>query len=277
MSADLQRKRTPFAFQIDRLPARLALRPRLHDLCKGILLSLSPRVGVFSAPTAACCPPPCSYLGPFSTLPRLGCTRRGTKVIEARGKSSALSAANAIVNQLRDWLSPLEGGNEGEEDQYNDTGGEDVNEDGAGGERVNPFEISEDLTDGYRSRAKEDQHAGTPRLDSGRVSGDLRGRGELMRQRRKREGQDQEEGQEWTTAGAAVSMGVFSNGNPYGVPDDLVFSFPVKSGEGDTSGWGSCLSWSGKGEEGGREAFRTILPIDALVWSWALTASTNSE
>lgn len=36
------------------------------------------------------------------------------------------------------------------------------------------------------------------------------------------------------TAGAAagVSMGVFSDGNTYGVPDGLVCSFPVECGEG---------------------------------------------
>ncbi|CAM9306912.1 unnamed protein product [Ectocarpus sp. 12 AP-2014] len=68
---------------------------------------------------------------------------RGTKVIEARGKSSALSAANAIANHLKDWL-------------HSSTSG---------------------------------THAG-------------------------------------------VSMGVFSDGNPYGVPDDVVFSFPVECGEG---------------------------------------------
>ncbi|CAM9431158.1 unnamed protein product [Ectocarpus sp. 4 AP-2014] len=68
---------------------------------------------------------------------------RGTKVIEARGKSSALSAANAIASHLKDWL-------------HSSTSG---------------------------------THAG-------------------------------------------VSMGVFSDGNPYGVPDDVVFSFPVECGEG---------------------------------------------
>eukprot|EP00752_Nemacystus_decipiens_P003813 g3508.t2 len=67
---------------------------------------------------------------------------RGTRVIEARGKSSALSAANAIANHLRDWLL--------------------------------------------------------------RPSG----------------------------ASGGVSMGVFSDGNPYGVPDGLFFSFPVECGEG---------------------------------------------
>jgi malate dehydrogenase len=36
-----------------------------------------------------------------------------------------------------------------------------------------------------------------------------------------------------TPEGEFVSMGVHSGGNPYGVPDDLVFSFPVtcKAGE----------------------------------------------
>ncbi|CAM9490321.1 unnamed protein product [Ectocarpus sp. 6 AP-2014] len=68
---------------------------------------------------------------------------RGTKVIEARGKSSALSAANAIANHLKDWL-----------------------------------------------------HCSTSGTHAG------------------------------------VSMGVFSDGNPYGVPDDVVFSFPVECGEG---------------------------------------------
>ncbi|CAN0232772.1 unnamed protein product, partial [Pylaiella littoralis] len=67
---------------------------------------------------------------------------RGSKVIDARGKSSALSAANAIVNHLRDWLS-------------------------------SPI--------------------GTQK---------------------------------------AVSMGVFSDENPYGVPGGLVYSFPVECGEG---------------------------------------------
>eukprot|EP00903_Cladosiphon_okamuranus_P020554 g18866.t1 len=67
---------------------------------------------------------------------------RGARVIEARGKSSALSAANAIANHLKDWLSCPAG------------------------------------------------------------------------------------------AGGGVSMGVFSDGNPYGVPDGLVCSFPVECGEG---------------------------------------------
>ena len=33
-----------------------------------------------------------------------------------------------------------------------------------------------------------------------------------------------------TAAGETVSMGVVSTGNPYGVPDDLIFSFPVRCG-----------------------------------------------
>ena len=33
-----------------------------------------------------------------------------------------------------------------------------------------------------------------------------------------------------TATGETVSMGVVSTGNPYGVPDDLVFSFPVRCG-----------------------------------------------
>ena len=33
-----------------------------------------------------------------------------------------------------------------------------------------------------------------------------------------------------TAAGETVSMGVVSTRNPYGVPDDLVFSFPVRCG-----------------------------------------------
>ncbi|CAM9709999.1 unnamed protein product, partial [Laminaria digitata] len=72
---------------------------------------------------------------------------RGTRVIEARGKSSAMSAANSIANHLRDWLSP-------------------------------------------------------PAAASA------------------------------AAAVAGVSMGVFSDGNPYGVLDGLVCSFPVECSEG---------------------------------------------
>ncbi|CAM9427744.1 unnamed protein product [Scytosiphon promiscuus] len=67
---------------------------------------------------------------------------RGTKVIEARGKSSALSASNAIASHLKDWLSCS------------------------------------------------------------------------------------------TVGENRVSMGVQTDGNPYGVPGDLFFSFPVECGDG---------------------------------------------
>ena len=33
-------------------------------------------------------------------------------------------------------------------------------------------------------------------------------------------------------AASGASMGVFSDGNPYGVPDGLVYSFPVQCGAG---------------------------------------------
>lgn len=36
-----------------------------------------------------------------------------------------------------------------------------------------------------------------------------------------------------TLEGQIVSMAVLSTGNSYGVPDDLVFSFPVKCKDGD--------------------------------------------
>lgn len=75
---------------------------------------------------------------------------RGSKVIKARGKSSALSAANAIAKHLKDWLA-------------------------------------------------------SPCPD---------------------------EGSEGQTAAVGVSMGVFSDGNPYGVPNGLFFSFPVQCGRG---------------------------------------------
>lgn len=71
---------------------------------------------------------------------------RGAKVIEARGASSAASAANAIIGQVHDWASP-EGAGKGN----------------------------------------------------------------------------------WT------SMGVYSDGNPYGFENDLMFSFPVHCGNGDHS------------------------------------------
>ncbi|CAN0080375.1 unnamed protein product, partial [Hapterophycus canaliculatus] len=70
----------------------------------------------------------------------------GNKVIEARGKSSALSAANAIANHLKDWLSCS------------------------------------------------------------------------------------------TSTENRVSMGVHTDGNPYGVPDDLFCSFPVECGDGTCTG-----------------------------------------
>lgn len=35
-----------------------------------------------------------------------------------------------------------------------------------------------------------------------------------------------------TRNGNPVSMGVISNGNQYGVPDDLIFSFPLEISEG---------------------------------------------
>lgn len=82
-------------------------------------------------------------------------------MIDARGKSSALSAANAIANHLKDWLAFPDGANGG------------------------------------------------------------------------------------------ISMGVFSGGNPYGVPDDLFFSFPVECGEGTHSGgdvWGPCGRGRGRAD-----------------------------
>lgn len=50
-------------------------------------------------------------------------------MIEARGKSSALSAANSIANHLRDWLSlsPLSSLPRGE-DRLNDSGEEEARE-----------------------------------------------------------------------------------------------------------------------------------------------------
>lgn len=81
-------------------------------------------------------------------------------MIEARGKSSALSAANAIANHFRDWLtvSPAK--------------------------RVVPREAGQDETA-------------------------FAGHGSCI-----------------------LSMGAYSNGNPYGVADGLFFSFPVDCGEG---------------------------------------------
>lgn len=98
-------------------------------------------------------------------------TNRGSKVIEARGKSSALSAANAIANHLRDWLSCPTGATE------------------------------------------------------------------------------------------AVSMGVFSDGNPYGVPEGLVYSFPVECGGGAyvrTSG-----RWHGRVADGDRSVHVLVENVSA--------------
>lgn len=82
-------------------------------------------------------------------------------MIEARGKSSSLSAANAIANHLKDWLavSPAK--------------------------RAVPREAEEGATTfaGHASRV--------------------------------------------------LSMGTFSDGNPYRVADGLFFSFPVDCGEGN--------------------------------------------
>lgn len=38
-----------------------------------------------------------------------------------------------------------------------------------------------------------------------------------------------------TPEGTHVSMGVYSNGNPYGIPDDLIFSFPCACKDGEWS------------------------------------------
>jgi malate dehydrogenase len=40
-------------------------------------------------------------------LPRVG--KRGAEIIEARGASSAASAANAAIDHVRDWVSGAEG------------------------------------------------------------------------------------------------------------------------------------------------------------------------
>lgn len=101
-------------------------------------------------------------------------------MIEARGKSSALSAANSIANHLRDWLSC------------------------------------------------------PPAADAAAVRDAGHWRAEPSARRQHAEGED---GDTAATAvavavAAGVSMGVFSDGNTYGVPDGLVCSFPVECGEG---------------------------------------------
>lgn len=105
--------------------------------------------------------------------------------MEARGKSSAMSAANAISNHLRDWLSypSASSGTPG----------------GIGG--------------GKRS----DDSDGSERSGGRHATGQDEERQKLAR---------------------CVSMGVSTDGNTYGVPGGLFFSFPVEcsAGEVDCAG-----------------------------------------
>lgn len=97
---------------------------------------------------------------------------RGSKVIEARGKSSALSAANAIASHLRDWLGPR----------------------------------PETPSEAIESRWQNGDSSETEVADSADRNTHM--------------------------AAGGVSMGVFSDGNPYGVPEGLICSFPVLCGAG---------------------------------------------
>ncbi|CAM9366941.1 unnamed protein product [Ascophyllum nodosum] len=128
---------------------------------------------------------------------------RGTKVMEARGKSSALSAANAIANHLRDWLSS--GSSAPRATAVAEPVGGVEGRHGSGVECHETDQGTEDTSGGI----------GDPKEEEGCFySSPLNHRGEAV------------------LAASGASMGVFSDGNPYGVPDGLVYSFPVQCGAG---------------------------------------------
>lgn len=93
--------------------------------------------------------------------------------MEARGKSSAMSAANAIANHLRDWLSAP-------------------------------------LADPPRARTAPSGLLG----DGAGIA--------------------------YEEAEHCVSMGVATDGNTYGVPDGLFFSFPTECSQGLIAGGNFC-------------------------------------
>eukprot|EP00904_Undaria_pinnatifida_P003044 jgi/Undpi1/12740/HiC_scaffold_6.g02408.m1 len=140
---------------------------------------------------------------------------RGTRVIEARGKSSAMSAANAIANHLRDWLSSpaaaapaASAATVRDENENSRRDGTQNKEDGG------------DEARGEEAREKEEEEE------------EEREGGEREKDEKQKDEKEKNEKDGAAVAGVGVSMGVFSDGNPYGVPDGLVFSFPVDCGEG---------------------------------------------
>lgn len=148
--------------------------------------------------------------------------------METRGKSSALSAADAIAKHLRDWLSsPPEIMDEGDEESER---GVNVNRMGQ-----NERNVGSDSSKGSRRSDGIVDEGLIPPLGEGshrsRTSASIREGSWFVLQ--ERYGRDED--QRVQVAAAGVSMGVYSDGNPYGVPDGLVYSFPVHCGEGMAS------------------------------------------
>lgn len=139
--------------------------------------------------------------------------------MEARGKSSALSAANAIANHLKDWLStPTVGENLGVTRDEEVVAGRQNNP--KGGVSSEYGEDSGSVRGGNAAKA-----AGTARrIAGGRGREGHGGKAERHEERGDRGGR--------LAVMAHGSMGVSSDGNPYGVPDGLFCSFPVACGEG---------------------------------------------
>ena len=157
---------------------------------------------------------PCVFLRTLHYATEL-LPHRGTRVIEARGKSSAMSAANAIANHLRDWLSSpaaaapaASAATVRDENENSRRDGTQNKEDGG------------DEARGEEAREKEEEEE------------EEREGGEIEKDEKQKDEKEKNEKDGAAVAGVGVSMGVFSDGNPYGVPDGLVFSFPVDCGEG---------------------------------------------
>lgn len=148
--------------------------------------------------------------------------------METRGKSSALSAADAIAKHLRDWLSSSPDIVK-KVDKAPDRGG-----------TINRMRQNKQYVGSGSNKASR-RFDGI--IDEGLVpplgQGSLRSGSSALNREDSwfvvREGYGCDEGQRVQVAAAGVSMGVFSDGNPYGVPDGLVYSFPVQCGEGMAS------------------------------------------
>lgn len=148
--------------------------------------------------------------------------------MEIRGKSSALSAADAIAKHLRDWLSSppdiINGG-----DKAPDRG-ETTNR-----MRQNKRNIGSDSNKASRRFDGIIDEGLIPPLGEGSLRSDSSASTREDSWFVLREGYDRDEGQRVQVADAGVSMGVYSDGNPYGVPDGLIYSFPVQCSEGMAS------------------------------------------